>query len=52
MLNRTKKNELVNSIKGDIDKANAVFLTNLVGIQANDAVAIRKKCVMSAVRSL
>ena len=43
MLNRTKKNELVNGIKGDIDKANAVFLTNLVGIQANDAVAIRKK---------
>ena len=43
MLDRTKKNELVNGIKGDIDKANAVFLTNLIGIEANDAVAIRKK---------
>ena len=43
MLDRTKKDELIKGIKGDIDKANAVFLTNLVGIQANDAVAIRKK---------
>ena len=43
MLARSKKNELVSGLKGDIDKANAVFLTNLIGIQSNDAVAIRKK---------
>ena len=43
MLTRSKKNELVSGLKGDIDKANAVFLTNLIGIQSNDAVAIRKK---------
>jgi len=43
VLERSKKNELIDSLKGDIDKANAVFLTNLIGIQSNDAVAIRKK---------
>ncbi len=43
MLTRSKKDELVSGLKGDIDKANAVFLTNLIGIQSNDAVAIRKK---------
>jgi large subunit ribosomal protein L10 len=43
VLTRSKKNELVSGLKGDIDKANAVFLTNLIGIQSNDAVAIRKK---------
>jgi len=43
VLTRSKKDELVSGLKGDIDKANAVFLTNLIGIQSNDAVAIRKK---------
>ena len=43
MLTRSKKDELVSGLKGDIDKANAVFLTNLIGIQSNDAVEIRKK---------
>ena len=43
MLLRSKKNELIDSLKGDIDKANAIFLTNLIGVQSNDAAAIRKK---------
>jgi large subunit ribosomal protein L10 len=43
VLERSKKNELIEALKGDIDKANAVFLTNLIGVQSNDAVAIRKK---------
>ena len=33
VLNRTKKKNIIKGIKGDIDKANAVFLTNLVGIK-------------------
>ena len=42
MLNRSDKEVIVNGIKANIDKAQAIFLTNLIGIKSNDAVAIRK----------
>lgn len=43
MLNRNDKKAIIDSIKEKIDKSQAVFLTNLVGIEANSAVDIRKK---------
>lgn len=42
MLERAKKEELVANLKQHIEKAQAVFLTNLVGVTSNDAVKIRK----------
>lgn len=42
MLTRARKGEIVSSLKKSIEDANALFLTNLIGISANDAVAIRK----------
>jgi large subunit ribosomal protein L10 len=42
MLNRSDKEAIVDGLKADIDKAKAVFLTNLIGISSNDSVAIRK----------
>lgn len=42
MLTRDRKAEIVSSLKESIEKANALFLTNLIGISANDAVTIRK----------
>lgn len=42
MLKRAQKEAIVEGIKADIDRAKAVFLTNLIGVKSNDAVAIRK----------
>lgn len=42
MLNRAQKESIVEGLKGDIDKAKAVFLTNIIGISSNDSVEIRK----------
>ena len=42
MMNRAEKEKVVESIKKDITDAKAVFLTNLIGVPSNDAVAIRK----------
>jgi ribosomal protein L10 len=42
MLNRERKAEIIAEMKGNIDKARAVFLTNLIGIPSNDANEIRK----------
>jgi large subunit ribosomal protein L10 len=42
MLNRKDKQAIIDGLKVDIDKANGFFLTNLVGITANDAVQVRK----------
>ena len=42
MLNRAQKGELVDQLKTKIDQSNAIFLTNLIGLSANDAVALRK----------
>ncbi len=43
MLTRSDKEALVNGIKENINNAQALFLTNLIGVTANDSVAIRKK---------
>jgi large subunit ribosomal protein L10 len=42
MLNRAQKDELIKGIKTDIENAKAVYLTNLIGVTANESVAIRK----------
>ncbi len=43
MLKRVEKEAIVDQLKGDFDKARAVFLTNLIGISANDSVRLRKE---------
>ncbi len=43
MLTRAKKEEIVAGLKESIENSNAVFLTNMIGVGANDSVAIRKK---------
>lgn len=43
MLKRAEKDEIISGLRKDIESAQAVFLTNLVGIGANDAVALRKE---------
>ncbi|MDC1174385.1 50S ribosomal protein L10 [Bacteriovoracaceae bacterium] len=42
MLNRSQKGEIIDGLKKDIEAARAIFLTNLIGVSSNDAVAIRK----------
>ena len=42
MMNRAEKEALVADLKGDIEKARAVFLTNVIGLTSNDGVAFRK----------
>lgn len=42
MLNRSEKEAIISDLKQKIEKSQAVFLTNLVGLQSNDAVRIRK----------
>ena len=43
MLSREDKMKVVDSIRADIERADALFVTNMIGIASNDAVAIRKK---------
>lgn len=43
MLNRQDKQAIITSIREKIDKSQALFLTNLIGIEANAAVDFRKK---------
>jgi len=43
MLSRVKKEGIVTDIKDGLENARAVFLTNLIGVSANDSVSIRKK---------
>ena len=43
MLTRTKKEEIVAGLRDGIEKADALFLTNLIGVSANESVEIRKK---------
>lgn len=43
MLKRAQKDELIKGLKSDIENSKAVFLTNLIGVGANDSVDIRKK---------
>jgi len=42
MMTRAEKDVVFASLKEKIEKSQAVFLTNLVGIPSNDAVRIRK----------
>ena len=42
MLSRKDKQAIIDGLKADFDKASGFFLTNLVGITANDAVQVRK----------
>jgi large subunit ribosomal protein L10 len=42
MLSRKDKQAIIDGLKVDFDKASGFFLTNLVGITANDAVQVRK----------
>lgn len=42
MLNRAKKAEVMSELKSGFEGANAVFLTNLIGLESNDAVELRK----------
>ncbi len=41
-MNRADKQKIIDSIKADIEKSSAVFLTNLVGVKSSEAVGIRK----------
>jgi len=43
MMTRIEKDAVVSSIKEQIEKSQAVFLTNLVGIPSVDSVRIRKQ---------
>ncbi len=42
MLTRAEKEVIVNQLKGEFEKAQAIFLTNLVGVEANESTKIRK----------
>lgn len=42
MLNRAEKEAIISDIKANIEKSQAIFLTNLIGITSNDAVSVRK----------
>lgn len=42
MLMRAEKEEIVKGLKADIERSQAVFLTNLIGVGANDAVQVRR----------
>ncbi|GAB4009717.1 MAG: 50S ribosomal protein L10 [Bdellovibrio sp.] len=43
MLKRSEKEEIIAGLKKDFETAKGVFLTNLIGISSNDAVALRKE---------
>ncbi|MBL6990738.1 MAG: 50S ribosomal protein L10 [Bacteriovoracaceae bacterium] len=43
MLTKMEKIKVVDAIKEDVAKAQAIFLTNLVGVTSNTAVSIRKE---------
>jgi large subunit ribosomal protein L10 len=42
MMKRAEKEAIIEGLKKDIGEARAIFLTNLIGVASNDAVAIRK----------
>jgi large subunit ribosomal protein L10 len=42
MLSRTEKESIVAGLNKDLSNASAVFLTNLIGVSANDAANLRK----------
>lgn len=42
MITRAEKQSVIDGLKVDLEKAEALFLTNLIGVKSNDAVAVRK----------
>lgn len=42
MITRSEKDAVISDLKEKIGNAKAIFLTNMIGIEANDAVAMRK----------
>lgn len=42
MLNKEQKNVIVNDLREKILKSQGIFLTNLIGLESNTAVALRK----------
>ena len=43
MLNRAEKTKLVTDLREKMSSSSAIFLTNLIGLSANDAVELRKQ---------
>ncbi len=43
MITRSQKDAVIADLKEKIEKSEALFLTNTIGIEANDAVSLRKK---------
>lgn len=43
MMTRAEKDVVIKDLKEKINASQALFLTNMIGIEANDAVAMRKK---------
>lgn len=42
MLTRSEKGALIDALRADIEKAQGLFLTNVIGIASNDSTALRK----------
>jgi len=42
MMTRSEKDVVISNLKESIEKAKAIFLTNMIGITSNDAVSVRK----------
>ena len=43
MITRAEKDAVIKDLKEKIESSKALFLTNMIGIEANQAVEIRKK---------
>lgn len=43
MITRAEKDAVIKDLKEKIESSKALFLTNMIGIEANDAVAMRKQ---------
>jgi large subunit ribosomal protein L10 len=42
MLTRSEKDQIISDLRDKIEKSEGIFLTNVVGITANESVALRK----------
>jgi large subunit ribosomal protein L10 len=43
MLTRSEKDQIISDLRDKIDKSEGIFLTNVVGITANESVELRKQ---------
>jgi large subunit ribosomal protein L10 len=43
MLTREDKGKIISNIRDNLNKSNAVFVTNLIGMPSNDSVKLRKE---------